>query len=105
MYKNEGLFNRKPPHRLEKKVETALMKMTSKEASAVKMEIEGDFPVTIHCGGSENHWESAWLAYHYYLMGAMACDGSEANRYWSVVTGLMLGVDVPSDGLPVREAS
>ena len=68
--------------------------------------LEGDSSVTIRCGGTEETWNSRYLAFHYYYAGAMACDGSsEGDRYWQVCGGLLNGEDIPHDDIPIRKSA
>ena len=56
-----------------------------------------------HCYGEAEFWESAYLAYHFYMTGARCCDGSEANRYLLIAVDIEDGKKVASDGEPVRK--
>lgn len=101
-----------------KKLETLKeMAINSSCHTAAKMKtgLKGDSPVTIHCYGEAEFWESRYLAYHFFMAGAMACDGCESDRYWRIVSDLELmeadtglhtelggTADVASDGEPVR---
>ena len=97
-------FYRKPKDKYLDKV-PEWMECTSLEASKVPPLVEGDCGVTIHCGGREEHWGSRWLAYHYYLTAGLACDGSEGDRYHKIADDLVLGIEIPSDGMPIRKAA
>lgn len=60
--------------------------------------IRGDSPCVVECYRKRENWNSRYLAYHYFLTGAMACDGSsEGDRYWAIVDGLQSGTDFVSD--------
>ena len=59
--------------------------------------LDGDTSVTVKCYDKEERWNSRYLAYHYFLAGAEECDGSEADRYWAIVTRLLDGWDWVSD--------
>ena len=87
--------------------------MTSAEASKLPSPLNGkkhpmaafDTPITIHCGGEEEHWQSRFLCYHYYKTGANACDpySSEGERYWVIADTILTGARaIPSDGMPLR---
>lgn len=97
-------YNQEANARDAKTVRWALQQ-TSEVASKAPVTIKGDSPVTIHCGGSVEHWKSRWLAYKYYNYAAMWCEGSERDRYLDVVSGLMFGDRIPSDGMPVRRSA
>lgn len=64
--------------------------------------------VVIECYGAESAWESRSEAVAFYSEGALACEGSEADRYLNIVTGLMMGLSYVTDSmeyidLPLRE--
>lgn len=96
-----SIFN-KTSKRLEKLIEEAV-ETSCHTASKMKTGLKGDYPVTIHCYRQAEYWDSAYLAYHFYLTGAMCCGGSEASRYMAIVSDLKEGKKVASDGDPVRE--
>jgi len=98
----EKFYNQEPNAREAKTVRWALQQ-TSEVASKAPVKIKGDSPVTIHCGGNEEHWKSRWLAYQYYCKAGLACEGSESQRYFGIVTGLLMNEDIPSDGVPIRK--
>ena len=77
---------------------------SSAEAAAIPtLDLEGDSPITIHCGGNEEHWGSTWLAYKYYWQAYMEREGtSEGDRFLSIVTGLLTEEPIPSDSVPLR---
>ena len=95
-------YNQEPNAREARTVRWALQQ-TSEVASKAPVKIKGDSPVTIHCGGNEEHWKSRWLAHKYYCTAALACEGSESERYFDIVKGLVLNDDIPSDGIPIRK--
>lgn len=95
-------YYQEPNARAAKTVKWALQQ-TSEVASKAPVKIKGDSPVTIHCGGNEEHWKSRWLAYQYYYTAGLACEGSESERYFDIVTGLMMNNDITSDGIPIRK--
>ena len=78
---------------------------TSTEAAKAPPIVKGDGPITIHCGGREEYWGSRWLAFHYYTNASMACEGSERGRYLDVAAALLMGANIPSDGIPIRKTS
>ena len=80
-------------------------KTSTEAAKHPPLKIDGDAPITIHVGGYVEKWRSRWLCYHYYKQGAMECEGSESDRYWQIVTGLLEGVQTPSDDVPLRKQS
>lgn len=59
--------------------------------------LEGDTSVTVKCYGREERWNSRYLAYHYFVTGAEACDGSERDRYYLIAGRLLDGGDWVSD--------
>lgn len=71
-------------------------------AARVKSGIKGDYPITVHCHGEAEFWESAYLAYHFFKTGAICCEGSESRRYWDIVTDIESGNTTASDGDPIR---
>ena len=65
--------------------------LPSREAARLSATgLDGDTSVTVKCYNKEERWNSRYLAYHYYLAGAEECDGSEAHRYWVIVTHLLM---------------
>lgn len=74
-------------------------------ANAPTLDMAGDAPITIHVGGFEEHWQSRWLCYHFYKYCAMMCEGSESDRYWQILAGLLEGAPIPSDDIPLRSKS
>lgn len=75
--------------------------LTSREAAKLPSTgLAGDTPVTVKCNNREERWNSRYLAYHYYLAGAMECKGSsEGDRYFDIVIRLECdGGDWVSDG-------
>lgn len=87
--------------------------MTSAEASKLPSPLKGksnpmaafDTPITIHCGGEEEHWKSRYLCFRYYSAGSNACDpdSSECERYGEIADGVYFGDPIPSDGIPLRK--
>ena len=75
--------------------------MTSAEASKLPSPLNGkkhpmaafDTPITIHCGGEEEHWQSRFLCFWYYTTGASACDpySSEGERYGDIASYVFSG--------------
>lgn len=47
--------------------------------------------IEICCGNQIEQWRSRDLAMGFYLEGAMACDGSESERYMNIYSQLMHG--------------
>lgn len=79
--------------------------MTSDEAMKLPPVSATDKPVTLHCGGRKEHWKSRFVAKRFYGLGAMACDGSEGDRYTTLYMELLdKTIAVPSDGEPLRKA-
>lgn len=97
-------YNKPPKPELADKVVDWIIG-PSREAAKAPPIVEGDGPITIHCGGKEEHWGSRWLAYHYYSTAGMACDGSEGARYSDIVAGIEYEYVTPSDGIPVRQSA
>lgn len=85
---------------LKAKVRAAVALSSHDAAKLPATGLAGDTPVTVKCYNKEERWNSRYLAYHYYLAGALACDGSsEGDRYWSIVARLQYyGGDWVSDG-------
>lgn len=53
----------------------------------------------------EEYWTTRQEAIDFYLEGALACEGSEAETYMDIVGQLMAGYDVADDGMrPYGEA-
>ena len=69
----------------------------STDAARMELALDGDSPVTIHWGGCSENWKSRYLAYQFYIQGALECEGSESDRYWRVVDGLLADEPIPSD--------
>ena len=53
--------------------------------------------VTTICYRQEQVWENRWDAIDFFTEGAMACDGSEKERYETILIKLLAGMDVCSD--------
>ena len=51
------------------------------------------------CYGQEQEWENRWDAIDFFAEGAAACDGSEADRYTTILLKLMAGETVCSDSI------
>ena len=100
-----GIFFGKTNRYLYRKVTETISKTSQEAAKLPAVMLDGDGPVTIRCGGTEEHWNSRYLAYHFYYCGAMCCEGSESSRYWSIVSGLLCGEAIPTDGEPVRTSA
>jgi len=96
-----SIFN-KTSKRLEA-LKERVASLSCHTAARVKSGVKGDYPVTVHCYGEAEFWESAYLAYHFYMTGARCCDGSEANRYLLIAVDIEDGKKVASDGEPVRK--
>lgn len=106
MIEIDELFTQKLTKANCQRVADILKQGTSEEVAKIKGEnygIKGDSPVTLHCGGREEHWQSRFLAYHFYTDAAMCTMGSESERYWNIVTGIALGDPIPSDGMEIRD--
>lgn len=80
-----------------------LLMMTSDEAAKLPPVSATDKGVTVHCGGYEERWNSRAVAKAFYRLGFEGCDGSEADRYCTIWADLDSGVEVPSDGMPLRK--
>lgn len=55
--------------------------------------------VTVICYGQEEEWNSREEAMLYYLEGVEECDGSERERYLTILEGLIEGKMVCTDTL------
>lgn len=55
--------------------------------------------VTVKIYMKEEYWTTRQEAIDFYLEGALACEGAEANRYMDIVGQLMAGYDVADDGM------
>ena len=53
--------------------------------------------VTTICYGQAKEWENRWDAIDFFKEGAMACDGSEKDRYSTILLKLMAGETTCSD--------
>lgn len=73
-------------------------KMPAEDAAALPPKGEGDGPVEVVCRGKKTLWKSRNAALGFYMEAASWCDGSEAERYWAVASGLELGLGKVSDG-------
>lgn len=61
--------------------------------------------VTVRCYMKEEYWTTRQEAIDFYLEGALACEGSEAETYMDIVGQLMAGYKVADDGMrPYGEA-
>lgn len=74
-------------------------KMVSLPASeACKLNPYGENdPVTVTCGGGKTRWVSRHAAMSYFLYGVGMCEGSEAERYSTIVNLLRLGISDVTD--------
>lgn len=82
---------------LAAKVREAVALPSSEAARLPSTGLEGDTPVTVECYGTVEKWNSRYLAFHYYTTGAEQCDGSEADRYYTISGNLLLGHDTAND--------
>ena len=57
-----------------------------------------DDPVEVVCYGKKEHWDSRFKAIDFYAEGMGACEGSERCRYAMIVTNLLYGDILCSDG-------
>lgn len=55
--------------------------------------------VTTICYGQSQEWENRWDAVDFFRDGAYACDGSERDRYETILMKLLAGETVCSDRL------
>lgn len=76
--------------------------MASDEAAMLPPVSVTDTAVTIHCHGEVERWNSRAVATAFYRLGAIACEGSEGERYNAIWAGLKCGDSVPTDGMPLR---
>ena len=53
--------------------------------------------VTTICYGQKKEWDSRWEAVDFFNEGAMACDGSEKDRYTTILLKLLAGETTCSD--------
>ena len=53
--------------------------------------------VTTVCYGQKRVWENRWEAIDFFKEGAMACDGSEKERYTNILLKLLAGEEACSD--------
>lgn len=77
--------------------------MSCHEAAKLPPVSAKDKAVTIHCHGEEERWNSREVATAFYRLGAIACGGSECERYNAIWTGLVCGDTIPTDGMPLRK--
>ena len=54
-------------------------------------------PVTTICYGQKKDWDDRWEAVDFFREGAMACDGSEKDRYTTILLKLLAGETTCSD--------
>ena len=47
--------------------------------------------VTTICYGQKKEWDDRWEAVDFFKEGAMACDGSEKDRYTTILLKLLAG--------------
>ena len=57
---------------------------------------KGTDKVTVVCYGKAQEWDR-WEAIDFFMQGAAACDGSEKERYTTILLKLMAGEEVCSD--------
>ena len=55
--------------------------------------------VTVICYGQEEEWEDRWKAIDFYSQGVAACEGSEQERYETILLKLLAGETVCSDDI------
>lgn len=94
-------INYKQTSRTLKAMVRAAVALPSSDAAKLPATgLAGDTPVTVKCYNKEERWNSRYLAYHYYLAGALECAGScEGDRYWNIAARLRYyGGDWVSDG-------
>ena len=53
--------------------------------------------VTTICYGQKKEWDDRWEAVDFFKEGAMACDGSEKDRYTTILLKLLAGETTSSD--------
>ena len=53
--------------------------------------------VTTICYGQAKEWENRWDAIDFFKEGVMACDGSEKDRYMTILLKLLAGETECSD--------
>ena len=53
--------------------------------------------VTTICYGEKKEWDDRWEAVDFFKEGAMACDGSEKDRYTTILLKLLAGETTCSD--------
>ncbi len=53
--------------------------------------------VTTICYGQKKEWDDRWEAVDFFKEGAMACDGSEKDRYTTILLKLLAGETTCSD--------
>ena len=55
--------------------------------------------VTTICYGQAREWDNRWDAIDFFMEGALACDGSEKDRYTTILLKLMAGETIcPDEG-------
>ena len=102
-YPHERFYEQNTAYLFQQEAMCICFSKSSRDAANTPtLDIEGDAPITIHVGGFEERWQSRWLCYHFYKQCALMCEGSESDRYWQILTGLLEGEDVPSDDVPLR---
>ena len=67
------------------------------ENATTRLAQEPGHTVTTICYGQEKHWENRWDAIDFFKEGAMACDGSEKERYTNILLKLLAGEEACSD--------
>ena len=53
--------------------------------------------VTTICYGERREWPDRWTAVDFFMEGAEACDGSERDRYTTILLKLLAGETECSD--------
>lgn len=53
--------------------------------------------ITVKCYNKIETWKSREEAKAFYLEGAMMCEGSEQERYWSIYNQLCAGLNYCTD--------
>lgn len=77
--------------------------IAAKEARNLPPVNADDGAVTVHCYGTAERWNSRAVCTEFYKAGAIACDGSESERYAAIYIGCLFGYKIASDGEPLRK--
>ena len=56
-------------------------------------------PVTTICYGERDEWDDRWKAIDFYKEAAMGSEGSERERYDTILIKLLAGENECSDGI------